>query len=123
MRYCCHHVFLLWGGVGPTVSDLSGVTAVHANYSREKRGLAATSFTYEATQRAASTRNCPFISCPGVHVNKHHVLSVSKQRESRADPLWLKGNTKMKSTNSDTVYSLFCGIKSKQEVLNFQSCN
>lgn len=29
MRYCCHHVFLLSGGVGPTVSDLSRAAALH----------------------------------------------------------------------------------------------
>lgn len=36
MRYCCHRVFLLrggGGGRGPTVSDLAGVTVLHAGYS------------------------------------------------------------------------------------------
>lgn len=32
MRYCCCHVFLPWGGVGPTVSELPGVMAWRAGY-------------------------------------------------------------------------------------------
>ena len=80
------------GGVwGRRSATYAGLRLDMGTIQAKKRGLAATSCTHGATERAASTRKCLFMSCPGVHAHKRRVLSVSKQRDSRTNPLWLKG--------------------------------
>lgn len=65
------------GGVGPTVSDLCGVTALHAGDSRQQAGLAASSLTHKTLKHAAISQTGPLSSLVD---DINHVQTVGEQR-------------------------------------------
>lgn len=89
------------GGVGPTVSDLSGVTALHAGYSNKLSGFDASHFIHKSRQFAGFSLTGTAFSL--VAVPKYeHVPAVCEQRESRLLGQ-LKGK-RMKTANFTIVY-------------------
>lgn len=82
MRYCCH-VFLPWGGVGPTVGDLPGVRAPHVGgFMLTSRPRLLAAFIPHTSGRSLVSK-CLLLSSPGAHIDR--VPPVSEQRESRID--------------------------------------
>lgn len=89
------------GGVGPTVSDLSGVTALHAGYSNKLSGVDASHLIHKSRQFAGFSLTAPAFSLVAVPTHEH-VPAVCEQRESR--PLGqLKGKL-MKTADFTTLY-------------------
>lgn len=89
------------GGVGPTVTDLSGVTALHAGYSNNLSGFEASHFIHKFRQFAGFSLTAPAFSLMAVP-KYEHVPAVCEQRES--NPLGQLKGKRVKTANFTAVY-------------------
>lgn len=127
MRYCCHHVFLpwwwwWWGGCG--ADGQRPMRGYGSTWELFRRKNEASLRPLVRTGRLSAQRRLESVFLCRVRgftlINAVFSQFPNKETHGLTRFGW-KGNAEMKSTDSDTVYSLFWGIKSKQEVLKFQS--